>query len=84
MKTASVPLLLIVLTGCDSSNEKDIANCRQAASHVLPAKYEASELDEYQKSCMASQGYHFTAVMSGCSRGDAYQNAACYVRRDAR
>jgi hypothetical protein len=72
--------LLIVLTGCGARDEKDLIACRQDAIHALSPKSDAMDLDVYLKSCMVDRGYHFTALMSGCSRGDAYQNAACYVR----
>jgi hypothetical protein len=80
MKSASALALLIALAGCGSPDETDIVACRQDASHALSAKADAMDVDAYLKSCMVDRGYHFTAVMSGCSIGDAYQNAACYVR----
>ena len=80
MKPASVLPLLIMLAGCGAPDESDIAGCRHDARHVLPAKYDRMDLDQYLKSCMAEHGYHFTAVMAGCGLGDAYQNASCYAR----
>jgi hypothetical protein len=79
MKAALALPLLLALAGC-GPDERDITACRQDASHALSAKADAMDVDEYLKSCMVDRGYHFTAVMSGCSRGRAYQNAACYVR----
>ena len=80
MTPASMLPLLIMLAGCGAPDERDIAACRQDAAHFLPAKYDRIDLDQYLKSCMTNHGYHFTAVMAGCGQGDAYQNAACYVR----
>lgn len=80
MKPASVLPLLIVLAGCGPPDEKDIAACRRQAPHVLPAHYDAIDLHQYLKLCMADHDYHFNAVMAGCGDVDAYQNAACYVR----
>jgi hypothetical protein len=80
MKPAFVLPLLIALAGCGAPDDRDMVDCRREALDVLPTKHDANDLDDHLKQCMTGRGYHFTSEMAGCSRGDAYQNAACYVR----
>jgi hypothetical protein len=68
------------LTGCNSSAERDMAACRERMIQALPGQHAQNDLDDYQKACMQVAGYHFSAMVSSCSEGDAYQSGACYVR----
>lgn len=80
MKLVFVLSLFMALAGCGTPDDRDMVDCRREALDVLPNKYDANDLDDQLKQCMTNHGYHFTSEMAGCSRGDAYQNAACYVR----
>jgi hypothetical protein len=80
MRTVSALPICLVLAACDSSNDRDMAECHQEALRAAPGEYASERRDEYQKSCMAVKGYHFSALPFRCGHGDPYQDAECYMR----
>jgi hypothetical protein len=80
MKAISLLPILFFLSGCGPSKESeaDLDGCHKAALRDFPN--DAAAVSAAQKSCMASKGYHFSAIAYTCGRGDLYGDAACYAR----
>jgi hypothetical protein len=74
--------LAFLLSACDPSGEQEMASCHARAQRAYPEEPNprSSRWDEYLKACMATEGYKFNAVSFNCGHGDAYEDAACYVR----
>jgi hypothetical protein len=74
--------LALLLGACEPSGEQEMATCHARAQHAYPEEQgpHSDRWDEYLKACMTSEGYRFNAVSFNCGHGDAYENAACYVR----
>ena len=74
--------LVLVLGACGPSGEQEMASCHARAqrAYAQAASPGSERWDEYLKACMASEGYRFNAVSFNCGHGDAYEDAACYVR----
>jgi len=83
MKAISVVPLLLLLSGCGPSRESeaDLADCHKAAIKTYSGGDGGDPaMSDFQKSCMASKGYRFSAIAYNCGRGDLYGDAACYAR----
>jgi len=82
MKAAPFVSIALLLAACAPSGEQEMKTCRVEAQQLHPAESSphSNTLDEYVKGCMAAKGYRFNAVSYNCGHGDAYEDAACYVR----
>ncbi len=82
MKVAWLYPLSLLLLGCGQSLKDDVSDCRRDAlqMHQTSASQNSYILDNYVKSCMAAKGYSFSTLLYGCSRGDLYEEPACYTR----
>lgn len=82
MRAMSLLLIVLVLSGCGPSreNQADLDDCHRAALREVPDPSDAASTNDFQKLCMETKGYHFSAVAYSCGRGDLYSDAACYIR----
>jgi hypothetical protein len=74
--------LALLLGACGPSGDQEMATCHARAQRAYPQEADprSEKWDEYLKACMATEGYKFNAVSFNCGHGDAYEDAACYVR----
>jgi hypothetical protein len=73
-------VVMLPVAACSPAGQQDMVACHSEALRMYPhdsGPY-STQLDSYEKSCMAAKGYRFSAARSDCGRGDLYENAACY------
>ena len=73
----------LLLTGCGQSGEQEMQTCLSAAQRTQHAESspDPSDLDEYVKECMETNGYRFSPIHFGCGHGDPYRDSRCYVQQ---
>jgi hypothetical protein len=85
MRRAWLFVLVLPVAACTPAGEQEMVACHSEAQRMYPqdtGPY-STQLDSYEKACMAAKGYRFSAARANCGRGDLYEDAACYRAESA-
>lgn len=80
MKGALVFPMALLLAGCGPTKEQAMGACHVNSLRTYPQEEGpySTKVDDFDRACMASKGFHFDAAPSDCGHGDSYQDPNCY------
>jgi hypothetical protein len=83
MRKALLLPLLLFLSGCSETRDREVAACRLEAMKTYPNESGPYSLnmDAFIETCMESKGYRFNVHPEDCGHGDLHEDPACYEWR---